>query len=130
MKALSIKSPWAEMILVGEKTIETRTWRTDYRGELLLCCSKTPCRGWLVPFAEIPDIRGKAFAVCRLVDIHPMTLEDTRWARCGRYPGAYSWVLKDVEAITPFSLSGRLGLFNVDYNKRQSSPTKDGGRKK
>ena len=42
MKALSIKEPWATLILEGKKTIETRTWKTNYRGEILLCASKNP----------------------------------------------------------------------------------------
>ena len=34
MKALSIRQPWAELILQGRKTIELRTWKTSYRGLL------------------------------------------------------------------------------------------------
>ncbi len=37
MKALSIKQPWAHYIASGQKTIETRTWETKYRGPLLIC---------------------------------------------------------------------------------------------
>ncbi|GAH18321.1 unnamed protein product, partial [marine sediment metagenome] len=40
MRAISIKSPWWQKILSGEKTIETRTWRTKYRGDILICASK------------------------------------------------------------------------------------------
>jgi hypothetical protein len=32
MKALSLHQPYAELILQGRKTIETRTWRTAHRG--------------------------------------------------------------------------------------------------
>ncbi len=32
MKALSVRQPWAELILLGRKTVETRTWRTAHRG--------------------------------------------------------------------------------------------------
>jgi len=41
MRALSIKPPWIELIVEGRKTIETRTWRTNYRGKILLCSSQT-----------------------------------------------------------------------------------------
>ena len=34
MKALTIKQPWASLIVHGIKDIENRTWRTDYRGPL------------------------------------------------------------------------------------------------
>lgn len=33
---LSIRQPWAELILSGKKPIEYRTWTTDYRGPVLL----------------------------------------------------------------------------------------------
>ena len=32
MKALSVKQPWANKIASGEKSIETRYWKTDYPG--------------------------------------------------------------------------------------------------
>ena len=40
MKALSVKEPWASLIRSGKKTIETRTWNTNYRGKLLICTSQ------------------------------------------------------------------------------------------
>ncbi len=36
MKVLSIIQPWASLIILGHKLIETRCWNTDFRGEFLL----------------------------------------------------------------------------------------------
>ena len=36
MKALSVRQPWAELIVAGLKDVENRTWRTDYRGPVLI----------------------------------------------------------------------------------------------
>lgn len=36
MRALTIRQPWATLIARGEKTIETRSWRTSYRGEVAI----------------------------------------------------------------------------------------------
>jgi len=105
IKALSIKSPWAYKIKQGLKTIETRTWKTDYRGKLLLCCSKNPF---------ISNLSGMAFAVCNLVDIRPMTKQDEYPAQCEKYEGAYSWILKNIKPINPFPVKGKLGLFEVE----------------
>lgn len=41
MKCLCIKQPWAQLILLGYKTVENRSWQTSYRGELLIHASKT-----------------------------------------------------------------------------------------
>jgi len=42
MKALSLKQPWAELIVSGKKTIEIRNWNTRFRGEFLVHASKNP----------------------------------------------------------------------------------------
>lgn len=36
MKALSLWEPWATLVVIGAKRIETRSWSTDYRGALLI----------------------------------------------------------------------------------------------
>ena len=37
VKALSIHPYYAQAIVTGLKTIEVRTWRTDYRGDIVIC---------------------------------------------------------------------------------------------
>ena len=39
MKVLSVKEPFATLILNGIKKIETRSWKTNYRGELFIHAS-------------------------------------------------------------------------------------------
>ena len=107
MKAISLKEPWASLMLKGQKTIETRVWKTDYRGKLLLCASKKP----------ESSISGKAFATASLIDIRPMTKEDETPACCKIYDGAYAWILSDITAIKPFEVKGSLGLYNVDFKE-------------
>jgi len=41
MKALSLKQPYAELILQGKKKIELRTWNTKFRGEFYIHASLT-----------------------------------------------------------------------------------------
>jgi hypothetical protein len=41
VKALSLYQPWASLVALGAKRFETRSWRTSYRGPLLVCASKT-----------------------------------------------------------------------------------------
>ena len=42
MKAISVRQPWAHMIMCGTKQYEYRTWSTDHRGDLLICSSANP----------------------------------------------------------------------------------------
>lgn len=104
MKALFVRQPWANMIASGEKTIEARTWATDYRGDLLICSCK-----W-------PQIEAAGFALCvvRLIDCVPMRPEHEAAAKCAYHPRAYAWLLEDVRLISRFPVKGRLGLFEVE----------------
>ena len=40
MKVLTIKQPWATLIMQGDKRFEFRSWKTKYRGELLIHAGK------------------------------------------------------------------------------------------
>ncbi len=102
MKALSVKQPWANMIASGEKTIETRTWMTSYRGPLLIVSSRTP---------RI-EPAGCAVAVAILTDCRPMTRKDEREACCRVYKDAKAWVLEEVRRIRPVPVKGSLGVFD------------------
>ena len=39
VKIISVRQPWAWLIVAGHKDIENRTWRTSYRGRLLIHAS-------------------------------------------------------------------------------------------
>ena len=40
MKVLTIKQPWATLIMQGYKRFEFRSWQTKYRGDLLIHAGK------------------------------------------------------------------------------------------
>ena len=109
MKALSIKQPWASMIAQGDKTIETRSWGTEYRGELLIVSAKSP---------KI-EPAGFALAIVHLVDCRLMTERDEIEACCRWLPRTYAWLLDDIRKIEPFPVRGQLGLFNIEIPKYQ-----------
>jgi hypothetical protein len=105
MKALSLKQPWANLIADGKKTIETRTWSTKYRGKLLIVSSKFP---------KIHPA-GYAVAIVNVVDCRPMTKADEKAACCEIYPGAFAWVLDNVQKLEkPFPVKGSQGFYNVE----------------
>ena len=45
MKALSIRQPWAWLIVNGHKDIENRQWRTHFRGKIYVHAAKGMTRG-------------------------------------------------------------------------------------
>lgn len=40
MKAITLHQPWATLVAIGAKRIETRSWRTGYRGPLAIHAGK------------------------------------------------------------------------------------------
>ncbi len=106
--ALSVQQPWANRIASGDKFIETRDWRTRYRGELLIVSSKKP---------DIPPA-GCAVALARLIECRPMRHDDERGACCEWIPGAFAWVLSDIRRLRlPFPVRGRPGLYRVPVTR-------------
>lgn len=47
MKVLSLLQPWATLVVMGAKKIETRSWNTKYRGPLLIHASAGKNMGML-----------------------------------------------------------------------------------
>ena len=74
--ALSIKQPWVDLILRGEKTIEVREWRIDVRGAFLLHASKSI--DWktseLLGFSDVLSLpRGGLLAVVEIAEVIEFT---------------------------------------------------------
>lgn len=116
MKAISLKQPWASFIAMGKKTIETRMWKTNYRGKLLIVSSKTMDKNYPYPsFLSIGLPFGQALAIARLIDCRPMRKEDEELAMYSCEPGRYAWILKDIRKIEkPFPVKGQLGIYEVE----------------
>lgn len=105
MKAISLKQPWANMIVEGKKTIETRKWSTIYRGDLVICSSRKP--------AIKPS--GYALCVVELYNVEPMRKEHEKEAGIKLYQGAYSWFLRNLRLIDSiFPVKGQLGIFDLE----------------
>ena len=102
IRALSLRQPWASLVADGRKTIETRTWRTRYRGTLAIHASARPCD-------DLPT--GGIIAIARLYECRPMTADDEAQACIPLYDGAYAWLLTDVQPVDLIPCKGMLGLW-------------------
>lgn len=109
MKALSLRPYWADCVTFADKTIECRTWQTDYRGDLLICASSRRESGF---------ISGKALCLVELTDIEPFTYKHLEAA--GMEPNempekpSFAWHLENQLWLEPFDVKGKLHLFDVD----------------
>lgn len=115
LKCLSIRQPWAHLILHGGKDAENRTWRTDYRGPLVIHASKAydreasyPVVPQAPPHACEAASRGALVGIVDLVDIRDDAWERAPWAQ----EGCWHWLLENprpLPAALPFK--GALGVW-------------------
>lgn len=128
MKALTIKEPYASFITKQIKTIETRSWKTNYRGEIYIHAGKSKVH---FKSKEVETIAknlsfhyGKILCKCELVDCVYMTEEFIEYVKknfpmdyiLGEYEvGRYAWILKVKEELKePICMNGKLGIWNYE----------------
>lgn len=138
MKALTLTQPWATLVALGAKQIETRSWYTNYRGPLAIHAAKR-FPGWAQelmeeePFSKYLSLwkakdlpRGEVIAVCTLTSVvstdrlRPLFVSgglSQEEYEFGDYStGRYGWYLRDIIALTdPMPARGALGLWNCNH---------------
>jgi hypothetical protein len=106
MRALTIKQPWASLIMAGIKDVESRTWVTAYRGPLVIHAGASYDPKGATYGRELPQ--SALLGIVDLVAIeanHP-----SQWA----YRGHQHWVLADPRPFAaPIPCKGSLGLWRV-----------------
>lgn len=124
MKALSIRQPWADLILQGKKTLELRTWTVSHRGPLAIHASLTvdepACRAHGIDPRHVSA--GVVLGVVELIDV--ISLDEAAFkAHAAQHlstqpfhPPLYAWELANPHLLEkPVSYTGRMGLFNVPH---------------
>lgn len=116
MKALCLSQPYADWVVAGIKTLETRKWMTKHRGPLLIVATQMKSKTWApaleLEYAKLPV--GKAIGVVEVVNCRVMEPGDENAARCLIYPRARAWELKNARRLeAPFPVKGQLGIFEV-----------------
>ncbi len=130
MKVLSLTEPFATLIKNGVKTIETRSWKTNYRGKLYIHASSTKIpkdyrsNKDLMSLVDVNELNyGNIICCCDLVDCIQMDdnfINEIRKNKneyiCGLYSkGRYAWILKNIETLdNPIKAKGHLGIWNLE----------------
>lgn len=125
MKVISIKEPFASLIKDGVKIYETRSWKTNYRGEIYIHASKTIStsdnKENALKFLKSDINPGYILCKCRLVDciemneefISYINNETTEYFYDYYALGRYAWQLELIEVLeTPIKAKGQLGIWN------------------
>jgi hypothetical protein len=123
VKALSIRQPWAELIIRGIKDVENRSWSTEHRGPLAIHAARTFGLNLDAPeerkeYEYLRDEYGidkdaLVFgALVGTVEVIEVTKQvKSKW----HLQGNWGWYLKNAKRLEkPVSMRGMPGLFEVE----------------
>ena len=127
-RALTVKQPYANDLVTaaykdengvvyGRKSIEVRSKKTSYRGDVLICSSAKP----VYPGME----SGVTLGLVELYDVKPIkefTPEDWENTRIPKEKRAkitkgYGWLMRNPRRVIEFPVKGQLGIYNLVYTK-------------
>jgi len=108
MKCIFIKQPYCDLILNGVKKYEIRSWKTEYRGSILICASKKP----ISPKYNNLNL-GVTICIADLIDIIPFEINMEKMAKIKYIKNNWAWVFKNPRKVKNIYYSGRLGLFDT-----------------
>ena len=126
MKVLTIKQPWASLIIQGYKRFEFRSWQTKYRGELLIHAGKGIDKEAVKRLEKyIPEDMplGKIIGKVKLVDCIKMSpefkeillKENKDIYTDSSFKENYGWKLTDIQKLDePIEAKGHLSLWKYD----------------
>lgn len=131
--------PWATLVAIGAKKIETRSWNTKYRGPLAIhaakgfpqeaqhMCFRIPFRDHLSDYVALNETYfgqhrfplGAVIATCELISTHKVDDMDWIEGRRGWSKGSYFWEASEQEkAFGDYSI-GRYMWFLANTKKIQ-----------
>jgi CheY-like chemotaxis protein len=94
VKAVAVREPWASQIVAGATTTAFKSFRTPYRGEILIVCDEEPWYG--VALAELTDVQ----AITREMNAPLLR--------------GYAWQFRNVVELIRFPALHRSGLYTVE----------------
>lgn len=134
--ALSLKQPWATLVVTGLKTVEIRRWMTNYRGPLLIHASRlwdARATGWEVLPAEqqpLLQLRGGVIGQVELLScvsyksVDSFTVDQSQhWNRTEWFEPPIMFGFRFVSPrVLPFhACKGQVRLFTVDQELLSNS---------
>lgn len=123
-KALSLKQPFAWLVVNGYKPVENREWRTKHRGWTLIHASKNvDHEGYAWLKQNLPEIfllvpkpedieKGGVVGIVQITDCvdHHLSI----W-----FFGKYGFVIEEATPLPFYPSQGQVGLFNIDYGSKK-----------
>ena len=131
MKVITLKQPFATLVAEGLKEYEFRTWKTKYRGDILIHAGKgidkeamKRCENLKLEYPQGKIIARATITDCIHVDeklkqklqeknhlvYHGIINKDSSW-------NGYGFKLENIKKISPIEINGKLSLWDYEYEK-------------
>ncbi|MEG0994604.1 MAG: ASCH domain-containing protein [Bacilli bacterium] len=130
MKVITIKQPFATLIAQGYKEYEFRTWKTKFRGEILIHAGKSIDKVAMKRFAflNLDYPLGSIIARATITDcikideemrklltkkdslVYYGIIDDPNW-------NGFGFKLENIVKIKPINTKGKLSLWDYDYKE-------------
>ena len=130
MKVITIKQPWATLIAKGYKEYEFRTWKTKYRGDILIHAGKGTDKEAMTRFEDLKLEYPKRCIIAKAKITDCIYVDDNFRKKVipknsNVYKGlnktdwkGYGFKIEEVEEIKPIEIKGKLSLWEYDYNAK------------
>lgn len=130
MKVITIKQPWATLIAKGYKKYEFRTWKTKYRGDILIHAGKGVDKKAMKKFEHL-NLQYPSGCILAKAKITDCISVDTKFREFLKENNSlvYSSIIKhiewdgygfkidDVKEIKHIYVNGKLSLWEYEYNQ-------------
>lgn len=124
LKVLTLRQPWATLVAEGIKKYEFRSWKTNYRGKVLIHAGVGVDREDMKKYEnmnlEFPSRRIIAVAEiedCLKLDekLNKKIIAENNVAYGNKIRTGYAWKLTNVKKVEcDREVKGQLGLWNID----------------
>lgn len=123
MKVITLKQPWATLVAEGIKKYEFRSWKTNYRGKILIHagCGIDKDGMKMVQELNLEYPAKKIIAEVEIVDcleideeLNTKIIDEKNIAYGNKKRTGYAWKLENVVKINNSKeINGKLGLWNI-----------------
>ncbi len=127
MKVITLKQPWATLVAEGIKKYEFRSWKTNYRGKILIHAGvgidkedMKKYKNMNLEFSSRRIIAEVEIEDCLELDeeLNKKIINEKNIAYGSKYRTGYAWKLKNIKKINiNKEINGKLGLWNIDMDK-------------
>ena len=129
MKVLTLKQPWATLVAEGIKKYEFRSWKTKYRGKVLIHAGAGIDKKEMERFKDL----GLEFPSKKIIaeveiedclelddDLNKKIINENNIAYGDKYRNGYAWKLSNVKKLNiEETINGQLGLWNCDLDYKK-----------